>query len=350
MGVKIVSMKATKLVKGTMETLRAMLVSHLLTGVPRPIILSHLITTRCNADCPFCLWKGEDEELTTEEVKALYRQAREIGILSVVVWGGEPLLRDDLPEVLESAHSAGLRTTVITNGYYLPEKFEEICPHLDMLTVSLDAVGEGHDAIRRLPGTFERATEGISLIRSRYRGVRILINTVITRLNIRHVDSLLEFSKKNDLPIFFEPMITWDYGLHPRTVEASSLVPSREEGLRVARELMRAKADGLPVVNSYEYLNVIGQRKASYRCWYKRLVLRVEANGRVVECLRRGEVIGDVKRGPLSDIVCGQAYRSFVDRTRGCSTCIDSATVESSFLWGLHPGSLVNAFRIYRYF
>lgn len=313
----------------------------------RPIILSHLITLKCNADCPFCLWKGEAQGLTTEEIKGLYCQAGELGFLGLVVWGGEPLLREDISEVLQVARLSGLRTTLITNGYYLPERFEGLGPYLDTLTISLDAVREDHDALRHLPGTFQRANEGIKLIRTKYKTVKVLINCVITRLNIQHISPLLEFSRENDLPIMFEPMTTWDYGQHPRTVEAQDLIPSSEESLQVSERLINAKSLGFPIVNSYEYLKVIGRRKAQYKCWFKRLVLRVEVDGKIVDCLQRGNVIGDTKDSSLSDILHSPAYNEFLKRTQNCSACVDSATVESSFLWGLHPSSLFNALKVY---
>ncbi|MFQ5862920.1 MAG: radical SAM protein [Candidatus Brocadiales bacterium] len=341
-------MKVVDLFKDIARTSRAVLGASLGDGRARPFILSHLITNRCNADCPFCVFKGEDQGLSTEEVQRLYRQAGELGFLSVVVWGGEPLLREDLPEVLQAARSSGLSTTVITNGYYLPERFQELGPYLDAVTVSLDAVGEEHDAIRCLPGTFRRATEGIKLIRSRYKDVRILINSVITRLNTNHVSSLLKFSRENDLPIMFEPITTWDYGLHPRGIEAQTLLPSQEESLQVAKCLIHAKARGFPVVNSYEYLSVIGRRSAKYRCRYKHLVLRVEADGRVMDCIQRGKVVGDTKESALSDILHSPAYRGFLKKAQNCSACVDSATIESSFLWELRPSCLLNALRFYK--
>ncbi len=319
----------------------------------RPFILSHLITSRCNADCPMCLWKdeGEREELCTEEVKGLYRQAGELGFLSVVVWGGEPLLREDLPEVLRTARSSGLATTVITNGYYLPERSEELGPHLDVLTVSLDAVGKEHDTFRRLPGTFRRAVEGIRLMRARHKNVKILINSVITCQNVGYLGPLLEFSRENSLPIFLEPITTWDYGSHPRGIEAQdALVLPQDRGLRVSRHLISSKASGFPVVNSYEYLNVIGRRSARYRCWYKRMVLRVEADGKIMDCLHHGHVIGDTKTRQLNDILRSPAYGEFLKRTQDCAGGIESAPVESSFIWNLRPGCLLNALRTYRYF
>lgn len=313
----------------------------------RPLILSHLITSRCNAACPFCLWKGESPELSTEEVKRLYSQAGELGLLSVVIWGGEPLLRNDLPEVLEAAHSSGLRTTVITNGYFLPERVDEIGPHLSSLLVSIDAPSVYHDQLRRLEGTFHRAREGVGLMRTRYKKVKVVIISCITRQNLGHVGPLLEFSHKERLPIVFQAINTRDYGLNPRPIDAVGVCPTREENQRAFRLIKEGKIRGLPVVNSYDYLNAFISGEVSYRCHYKRLVLRVDTNGDVLDCTR-GEVIANVRQSSLAETIKSPLYQGFLKESEGCSVCMDAGTLEASFLWELRPHCLLNAVRYCR--
>ena len=60
-----------------------------------PVYLVHSLTAKCNARCGFCAWADFEspDQLTTNEVKDLYREARELGFIGVSMWGGEPLLR-----------------------------------------------------------------------------------------------------------------------------------------------------------------------------------------------------------------------------------------------------------------
>jgi MoaA/NifB/PqqE/SkfB family radical SAM enzyme len=326
----------------------------------RPFILSHLITRRCNADCPFCLWKAvapqakavpasggpgvPEEELDTPGVKGLYAQAGKLGFLSVVVWGGEPLLREDFPEVLQSARQSGLKTTIITNGYYLPERLGDIGPYLDTLLVSIDAPGELHDSLRRLPGTFRRATEGIRAIRARFPEVRCIIISVITGQNLQEVGGLLEFSHKERLPIIFQAINLRDYGPSPRPIE-SQAVPPREGQSMAFRLIRQAKARGFPVVNSYEYLNACINTNGHYRCHYKKLVLRVDANGDVMDCTRPGRVMANVRQKTLQEIIESPGYQDFIKRAESCNLCVDAGTLEASYLWELHPRPLFEALR-----
>ncbi|MBI5125898.1 MAG: radical SAM protein [Planctomycetes bacterium] len=331
----------------------------------RPFILSHLITRRCNADCPFCLWKGEGVELDSGRVRDLYDQAGRSGFLSVVIWGGEPLLREDLGEVLSSAREAGLKTTVITNGYNLPERAVEIGPYLDTLLVSLDAPNESHDTLRRLPGCFRRAVDGIRSIRADFAGVRPIIISVITRENLQEVEGLLGFSRKEGIPIIFQAINTRDYAVSPRPIDPGA-VPSQEGQSSAFKLIRHAKNRGFPVLNSYEYLNTFIKTcetspprriclwhdshatfnaNGRYRCHYKKLVFRVDTNGDVIDCTRPGRVMANIRERSLREIIGGAGYKDFIRRAESCALCADAGTLESSYLWELHPRPLFDAMR-----
>jgi MoaA/NifB/PqqE/SkfB family radical SAM enzyme len=333
----------SSILRGATRPFKALLATRFLG---RPFILSHLITRRCNADCPFCLWKGDGEELNTQQVIDLYIQAGGAGFLSVVVWGGEPLLREDLAEVLCSAREAGLKPTVITNGYDLPERAGEIGPYLDTLFVSLDAPGEFHDSLRRLPGCFRRAIEGINSIRARFASVRPIIISVITRQNLQEIGGLLEFSRREGLPIVFQAINTRDYAVSPRPIDLN-VVPSPEGQSNAFKLIRHAKARGYPVINSYEYLNTfISPRQTNnYRCHYKKLVFRVDTNGDVIDCTRPGYVLANVRQRPLKDIIDSFEYRDFTKRAESCTLCSDAGTLEASYLWELHLRPLSEALR-----
>ncbi|MFQ5956711.1 MAG: radical SAM protein [Candidatus Brocadiales bacterium] len=348
-------MKAFNLFKDITRTSGAVLGARFRNGRARPFILSHLITNRCNADCPMCLWRvsGENgnapEELSTWEVENLYNQAGRLGFLDLVVWGGEPLMRDDLGYLLQVAQNSGLKTTVITNGYLLPDVADEIGPFLNTMIVSLDAASDYHDTLRRLPGTFRRATDGISIIRSKYKGVKIIIISVITRENVGHIRGLLEFSKRKGLPIIFQSINIMDYGVHARPVDAKEVMPCREDEVRVFKLIRDYKHRGYPVLNSPDYLNAFIRGDRAYRCYYKRLVMRVDANGDVVDCTVpvSGSVIANVRRRPLEGILAAPEYRRFVSSTTDCHVCMDAGTIEASYLWEFRPRAVFNALRFY---
>ena len=69
----------------------------------KPFIFHFLTTLKCNCDCEICLWKNntKKDELNLEEIKQIYSEAKEAGFLVTILWGGEPLIRKDITEIIK---------------------------------------------------------------------------------------------------------------------------------------------------------------------------------------------------------------------------------------------------------
>ncbi len=98
-----------------------------LDGQGKPLWLSLEITYRCPLKCSWCnnpldFEDYGEKELSTEEWKRVLREARELGSLQLGFTGGEPLLRDDLEELVAYADSLGFYTNLITSGIGLTEE------------------------------------------------------------------------------------------------------------------------------------------------------------------------------------------------------------------------------------
>ena len=77
--------------------------------------------------------------------------------------GGEPLLRQDLTEILAFSRSLPLHTSLITNGTLLESRIDDIAPYINgVVYVSLDGLEKTHDAIRGVNGSFRKALHGIT--------------------------------------------------------------------------------------------------------------------------------------------------------------------------------------------
>jgi len=100
----------------------------------RPTTLLAELTHRCPLHCPYCsnpleLMRAETE-LTTDEWKRVFSEARSLGVLQLGLSGGEPLLRKDLEDLAAHARSVGLYSTLVTSGLGLTrgraERLKEI--------------------------------------------------------------------------------------------------------------------------------------------------------------------------------------------------------------------------------
>lgn len=175
-----------------------------------PVPLQTLIvevTQRCNHACLHCynVWVPGSAsqpadyprgELGTDEMLALLSKALdETGCRHVTLTGGEPLLRRDLPAILDALHSRGVRTTVISNGRLLTENAV-----IDLLErgVSLFELPllshrrEVHDRLSGVPGAFDAVLAAMARLRS-HRGPFVAV-FVVTRQNLADLDGAIQLA------------------------------------------------------------------------------------------------------------------------------------------------------------
>jgi len=121
-----------------------------------PSVLAISPTMRCNYNCQGCYSRGRptDNELSTDELNALFTEAEELGIHSIILTGGEPLLRDDMLDVV--AQHRRLLFFLITNGSLVtPEIARRIARSGNtVLLVSIEGFASNTDQ-RRRPGTHD---------------------------------------------------------------------------------------------------------------------------------------------------------------------------------------------------
>jgi pyrroloquinoline quinone biosynthesis protein E len=91
------------------------------SGTPRWLLAE--LTYSCPLQCPYCSnpidYAVHSKELTTDEWKRVFSEARAMGAVQLGLSGGEPLTRKDLPRLVEHARELGYYTNLISSGYGL---------------------------------------------------------------------------------------------------------------------------------------------------------------------------------------------------------------------------------------
>ena len=161
-----------------------------------PFKLSFAITYRCNLKCRMCnIWRkpADTRELSIAEIDAFL--ARTQGLSWVGLTGGEPFLRSDLPQIVESVHrhcgESLLAVHLATNGQ-LVEKIAGLLEHLarmkhrwrPVFTVSIDGPRELHDEIRGQAGAWDRAVETLRLLKGT-KWVKVKAGFTLSRHNLQ---------------------------------------------------------------------------------------------------------------------------------------------------------------------
>ena len=162
-----------------------------------PLWLLAELTYRCPLQCPYCSnpldFAAHKEELSTAQWIEVFRQARELGAAQLGFSGGEPLLRQDLAELIGAARGLGFYTNLITSGIGLNEarlaQFAEA--GLDHIQISFQAADE--EVNNLLAGSDKAFAQKLAMARAvKKHGYPMVLNFVTHRHNIDHIERIIE--------------------------------------------------------------------------------------------------------------------------------------------------------------
>jgi len=158
--------------------------------------------------CSFCnVWRKNifPNEASALEFKKKLLECWDSGCLVISYTGGEPLLREDIAELLEfSSKKIGFYTGLVTNGLLLDKKINEISKYTDFLAVSFDVNDKKTFNKTRGVDAFEKVKKNIELVRG--MGIKINLFSVITKETFRFINDTIDFAKSLNIPIHFSPV------------------------------------------------------------------------------------------------------------------------------------------------
>lgn len=153
---------------------------------PRPRRITIAITAHCNLRCIGCRY-GRDfmvgKQLTLGEVRDLLDDARAAGVELVRLYGGEPLLHRDLPEMVRHSVRLGLATYITTNGLLLRQKIDALYDAgLRNITIGFYGTGDAYDRYVGRSDRFTRLTDALTYVRERYgSALSLQLNYLVMR-------------------------------------------------------------------------------------------------------------------------------------------------------------------------
>ncbi len=198
------------------------------------------LTYKCPLQCPYCSnpldYAKYPQELSTEDWKRVLSQARKMGAVQLGLSGGEPLTRQDLPEIVQHARELGYYSNLITSGYGLNE--DKIIAlkeaGLDHIQVSIQASTQ--ELNDHLAGTesYLHKREVARLVKK--HDYPMVLCVVIHRENIHQMQQILEMAEELGAD-YLEVANTQYYGW--AHVNRDQLLPTREQFLE-AEEIAQA--------------------------------------------------------------------------------------------------------------
>lgn len=231
------------------------------------------VTGKCNAKCAMCFYADDmnkkENDLTFEEMKKISETAGEFNRLWLS--GGEPTLREDLPEILEMFYKNNkIKDVNMPTNALKPDRliewvtrFRKNCPDCNInVSISIDGFGDTHDTQRGVPGNFYKAVETLKRVEESFKDdAKVLVNvaTVITKFNVEQVYDFM----------------LWMYArfhTSTHTIEAARGM-TREDGVKVltSKSLTEIQDKVSPIYSAYAermVSNSTGLRKPITRFFY----------------------------------------------------------------------------------
>lgn len=317
-----------------------------LTGLSAlPEALSIEVTHRCIARCVMCnIWKipADVNDLPVEDWlsfidRAVFRHLKELDVT-----GGEPFLRDDLPEMMKSicalkaTRLRQLKSVAITTNGFLTDKVlsatrriatDMKAAGLDLVVVfAMDAIGEIHDRIRNVRNGWQRLAEtidGMKEIRRTFGNVIIGLKTTILPMNVDELDGIARFADHHGLFTIISPCIITQgrYG---------------NEDLRDTLQFSRA--DVQKMIRFYEspafqwsyhrraLLDLLRTGSLRKPCSAGFNYFFVRSTGDVHPCPLIKKTLGNFKEETMDNLVVSKAARQFrrcIGTFTECGTCTE---------------------------
>jgi len=282
------------------------LVKNFLLGYSFPIAMTFAVTYRCQCKCVHCSagkhLREDLKELNTKEAKKLIDDAQKLGVTIIAFTGGEPLLREDIYELISHVNQKKAMPVMFTNGQYLTdENVQKLADAgLYSLFVSIDSPNsQEHDNLRRMPGLFNTAIEGLKKAKS--KGILVGLSSYAIRSHTERgmYIKLHEFGKK----IGAQNIILFDGVPTGNMLKNTSeiLTPEQREEIHLysAEEFRKGT---IPPLSSQSWQNSLEAYLAGIGCLAANIQLYATAYGEISPCDFTPLSFGNIREDSLKKI------------------------------------------------
>ncbi len=263
-----------------------------------PYRMDLALTYRCNNECHHCYnaRARSHPEMSTEQWKRVIDNVWNLAIPHIVFTGGEPTLREDLPELVAYAEQKGMIAGLNTNGRRLsqPDYVKTLVKAgLDHVQITLEShLPEIHDELVNCPGTWKQTVAGVqNAVDSR---LFVMTNTTLLQPNSSHMEDLLLFITELGVPtIGLNSLIYSGKGLNVNSgLQESEL----ETYLSIAKDHVQKTGQKLIwyTPTQYCHFDPVTQELGIKGCSAARYNMCVELDGSVLPCQSYYEPLGNI--------------------------------------------------------
>jgi len=273
-----------------------------------PRVMGWEITSQCNLKCPHCFSAAATrprDEMKTDECKRVIDSLSRIGAEMIGWTGGEPLLRDDLEELIAYARTAGIKSSITTNAVLLDEKRAESLKAAGNHSIQISLDGSTPERNHRMRlATEEEFHKIIEAIRICKRlNIRLYLATLIGRENLDDGPDMIELARREGIEAIRFCGYTPVGRGQRRDIRERLLF---DEHMADLHQFVEAAATDESIIAMFD--PGFGPTPPGYqfhRCIAGKETFYLKGNGDVYPCtalLHRRFVVDNVRRRPLEDI------------------------------------------------
>ncbi len=326
-----------------------------------PVFVSLVLNERCNLRCKYCYANVEDRfdskhgegGFTKKEVFEMVDELYGMGTRLIFLLGGEPLLHNDIGEIVSYIVSKGIMLHLITNGTLIKKKLNEI-KKAHVVCVSLDGPREFNDMYRG-KGTYNIIVDNVKFALANNLPVRI--HSVLTKNSIAILPEFIKLCE--DLNV----VATYSPANYLGQTDFDDFKMTKEDYKEFWSNLMDLKKQGAPIGNSLYALSKVLHWPIDYHSFITRAKARaykykpvfcasgysycaIDSSGVMFNCINMG-----VKNGlNIRDVGIKKAWGHLPELRKDCVSCATLNTVETSLYMSISPHTWLDAIKHYSQF
>ncbi len=305
---------------------------------PKEVIIS--ITNRCNSSCKMCeVPKNKPQDIPNVQCKQIIEDAFRIGAPTVVFSGGEPLLRDDIFDLILFTKKKHMRVCITSNGSLINEKIAFALAEVgtDVVNISIEGPQEVNDSLRG-PGSFQKAISALCNLNK--NKIEATIASTVSQYNFRHLYTIAEIALQHKVTTLkFQPFNA--LFMNDRTRESDFFISIQQaHALKQIMEkiIIFCQKTGI-ATNPQAYLQKIPlylskQSINGSACGALWASCPITSNGDIYPCWvikDKKQLIGNIKERQLFDLWDSAHHNRIREKikSKGCVGCMMSCYDES---------------------
>ncbi len=281
------------------------------------------ITYRCNCKCQMCQrWRdNRPNELSLTEYRNLAASLHQLGVHQVSIAGGEPLLREDVFDIIQTLAGYGMSVNLCTNGILVNQFLDEIClSGATCVTVSLDGnSSQSHNELRGTADSFDLIQDGIiQLARRPFKKRPVLrVRMTVSNRNVTEIRSFYRHWQNIVDDVLLQPVH------HCEDAFYSGL---NADALAIDSQKLATQIKDTPLAHN-GYLSTLVHSLANegtfpkQPCYAGVLMARINPWGQVYPCLEQHVCVGSIRKNDFASIWRSEEFyreRRRLAKNRAC--------------------------------